>query len=95
VRRRPEAPPGIGARAGGGRLGLRSIGGQPDVAVRGPFPSGQSDQDRLRMPPRELHLALHLGEFLTGPEARATYASLFATVYTLIVNSLLLRVFSG
>jgi hypothetical protein len=36
-----------------------------------------------------------VGGFLTGPEARATYASFFATVYTLMVNSLLLRVFSG
>jgi hypothetical protein len=37
----------------------------------------------------------NVGEFLTGPEARAAYANLFTTVYTLMVNSLLLRVFSG
>jgi hypothetical protein len=37
----------------------------------------------------------NVGEYLTGPEARATYANLFATVYTLMVNSLLLRVFGG
>lgn len=36
-----------------------------------------------------------LGEFLIGPEARTAYANLFTTVYTLLVDSLLLRVFSG
>jgi hypothetical protein len=36
-----------------------------------------------------------LGEFLTSAQSRAAYAKLFATVYTLMVDSLLLRVFSG